>query len=131
LLPLCWLFAWLLATPASAASELGAGVEEVQRCIERNLPERSSRQSVEFVRRDRAGNQRRIEASVWWKRDVEGQSHLLARVEAPPDERGTAFLMVEAAGGREMFSYLPALGRVRRVNSRSANSFLGTDPPRT
>ena len=124
---LCCLLAWLAAAPAALASELGPGVEEVQRCVERNLPERSSRQSVEFERQDRAGNKRRIEARIWWKRDAEGHSRLLARVEAPPDERGTAFLMIEEAGGTEMFSYLPELGRVRRVDGRSANSFLGTD----
>jgi hypothetical protein len=117
----------VLATPAGAAGQLGAGVEEVQRCIERNLPERSSRQSVEFEREDRAGNRRRIEARLWWKRDAEGHSRLLGRVEAPPDERGVAFLMIENAGGTELFSYLPELGRVRRIDSRSANSFLGTD----
>jgi outer membrane lipoprotein-sorting protein len=124
---LCCLLAWLATASASLASELGPGVEEVQRCIERNLPEHSSRQSVVFERRDRAGNERRFEARVWWKRDPEGHSRLLARVEAPPDERGTAFLMIEDVGGTEMFSYLPELGRVRRVTSRSANSFLGTD----
>ena len=63
-LGLCCLFASLLATAASAFTELGEGVEAVQRCIERNQPERSSRQSVEFERRDRAGNERRIEARI-------------------------------------------------------------------
>ena len=106
---------------------LGPGVEEVQRCVERNLPQRSARQEVVLERRDRAGNERRLEATVWWKRDEQGRSRLLARVEAPPDERGTGFLMVEGEGGPELFSYLPELGRVRRVTSRSASSFLGTD----
>lgn len=123
----CCFWVWLAATPAAGATEFGPGAEEVQRCIERNLPERSSRQSLRFERRDRAGNQRGIDARAWWKRDAEGRSRLLARVEAPPDERGTAFLMIEDADGAQMFSYLPELGRVRRVTSRSANSFLGTD----
>lgn len=123
----CWLTVWLALAPAAFAAELGPGVEEVQRCIERNLPERSSRQSVVFERRDRAGNERRIDTTVWWKRDAQERSRLLARVEAPPDERGTGFLMIESESGPELFSYLPELGRVRRVTSRSASSFLGTD----
>jgi outer membrane lipoprotein-sorting protein len=121
------LWVWLVATPAALAAEFGPGAEEVQRCVERNFPERSSRQSLRFERRDRAGNQRSIEARVWWKRGAEGHSRLLARVEAPPDERGTAFLRVEDAEGEQMFSYLPELGRVRRVTSRSASGILGTD----
>lgn len=123
----CWLAVCLAVAPAAFAAELGPGVEEVQRCIERNLPERSSRQSVVFERRDRAGNERRIDTTVWWKRDAQARSRVLARVEAPPDERGTGFLMIEGEAGPELFSYLPELGRVRRVTSRSASSFLGTD----
>jgi len=123
----CWLVVWLAVAPAAFAAELGPGVEEVKRCVERNLPEHSSRQSVVFERRDRAGNERRIEATVWWRRDTQDRSRLLARVEAPPDERGTGFLMIEGENGTELFSYLPELGRVRRVTSRSASSFLGTD----
>jgi hypothetical protein len=119
--------AGLAGAPTAFAAELGPGVDEVQRCIERNLPEHSSRQSVVFEQRDRAGNERRFEAEVWWKRDAEGRSRLLARVEAPPDLRGTAFLMIEEQDRPEMFSYLPELGRVRRVDSRSASGFLGTD----
>jgi hypothetical protein len=122
----CGALVWLALGPASAA-QLGPGVEEVQRCIEANLPERTARQHVLLERRDRAGNERRIEAVVWWKRDGPDRSRFLARVEAPPDERGTGFLMIEGESGTELFSYLPELGRVRRVTSRSANAFLGTD----
>jgi Outer membrane lipoprotein-sorting protein len=121
------LLAAALAAGAASAAELGPGAEEVQRCMERNLPERTARQSVVFVRRDRAGNERRIDATIWWKRDAQDRSRVLARVDAPPDERGTGFLMIEAETGTELFSYLPELGRVRRVTSRSASSFLGTD----
>ena len=60
----CWLAVCLAAAPAAFAAELGPGVEEVQRCIERNLPEHSSRLSVVFERRDRAGNERRIDTTV-------------------------------------------------------------------
>jgi hypothetical protein len=95
--------------------------------MERNLPERTARQKVAFERRDRAGNERRIDTTVWWKRDAQERSRVLALVEAPPDERGTGFLMIEGETGTELFSYLPELGRVRRVTSRSASSFLGTD----
>jgi Outer membrane lipoprotein-sorting protein len=126
-LKVCWLAAALAAAHAAFAADLGPGVQEVQRCIERNLPEHSSRQAVVLERRDRAGNERRLEATVWWKRDAQGRSHVLARVDAPPDERGTGFLMIEGEGGAELFSYLPELGRVRRVTSRSASTFLGTD----
>jgi len=124
---LAWCFAACLGAVPAFATELGKGVEEVQRCMDHNLPEHSSRQAVLLERRDRAGNERRLEATVWWKRDENDRSSLLARVDAPPDERGTGFLMIESEEGVELFSYLPELGRVRRVTSRSASTFLGTD----
>jgi outer membrane lipoprotein-sorting protein len=124
---LCWCLAACFGAPQVFAADLGPGVEAVQRCIEQNLPAHSSRQQVVFERGDRAGNERRFEATIWWKRDAAERSRLLARVEEPPDERGTGFLVIEGETGTDMFSYLPELGRVRRVTSRTASGFLGTD----
>jgi outer membrane lipoprotein-sorting protein len=117
----------LLAGAPVAAAELGPGVEEVQRCTQKNQPQHAARQHVAFERHDRAGNVRRFDATVLWKRDSQQLSRLSARVLAPPDERGTAFLAIERETGSEMWSYLPELRQVRRVNSRSTSSFLGTD----
>jgi outer membrane lipoprotein-sorting protein len=50
------------------------------------------------------------------------------RVDEPPDERGTAFLLIERKGGNDMFSYLPEYQKVRRITARSlSGSFFGTD----
>ena len=47
---------------------------------------------------------------------------------APPPERGTAFLLIEQEGPDAMFSYLPEYRKVRRITSRAVTgSFLGTD----
>lgn len=122
------LVAALLAAPSNSAVEVGAGVDEVQECVRRNLPERTARQSVVLERRDRAGDTRRLDATIFWKRGEDGRSRVLLQVDGPPDERGTAFLLLEREGRNDMFTYLPELEKVRRITSRAiSGTFLGTD----
>jgi hypothetical protein len=120
------LAALLLAAPAPA-QELGEGVQEVRDCAERNLP-RSSKQQIALERTDRSGASRRLEANALWKRDEQNRSSFLVRIDAPPDERDAAFLVIERESGNDMFTYLPELRTVRRITSRTVSgSFFGTD----
>jgi hypothetical protein len=114
-----------LATPAFAAER---SIEEIQECARKNLPERSARQDLSLLVRDGAGQEQTIEAVLFWKRGDDGRSRVLVRVEAPPDLRGAAFLLVEREGGNDMFSYLPELKKVRRITGRTVSgSLFGTD----
>ncbi len=71
-------------------------------------------------------------------RKTEGKSKLIpgttddmqmVRFLAPPDVKGTATLMIEhSAGDDDLWIYLPALKKVRRlVSSNKKDSFVGTD----
>lgn len=119
----------LVFSRAAAPVDLGAGVEEIQRCTEQNLPAKTARDEVVLERRDRVGDTRRLAAVVHWKRGADGLSRVLVRVLEPPDERGTAVLLLEHEGREpDMFTYLPELKKVRRITARSlSGSFLGTD----
>ena len=79
--------------------------------------------------RDGTGQEQTIEAELFWKRGDDGRSRVLVRVAAPPDLRGSAFLYVERDGGKsDLFSYLPELGKVRRITGRTVSgSLFGTD----
>lgn len=115
-----------LALP-SAAQEPGPGVQEVRECVERNAPS-SVRGNGALERVDAQGDLRRYEASFFWKRDEQDRSRFLVRIEAPPDERGSAFLLLQGEDGEDLFSYLPELGKVRRITSRTlSGSLFGTD----
>ena len=114
-----------IAAPAFAAER---SIEAIQECARRNLPEHSARQDVSLLVRDGAGQEQTIEAELFWKRGDDGRSRVLVRVEAPPDLRGAAFLLVERDGGSDMFSYLPELKKVRRITGRTVSgSLFGTD----
>jgi hypothetical protein len=118
-----------LAVAASAAAETVAPeVQEVRECVERNAP-KSVRGEGALERSDAEGGTQRLEASFFWKRDARDLSRFLIRIEAPPDERGSAFLLLQREGGGEdLFSYLPELGKVRRITSRTiSGSLFGTD----
>lgn len=123
------LLAWALAAPEGLGTqELGPGVEDVQKCVERNEPKTSARQKIVLARKDASGESLELHATLLWKRAKDGRSRVLVYVDEPPDERGTAFLLIEREGGNDMFSYLPEYKKIRRITARSiSGSFLGTD----
>jgi outer membrane lipoprotein-sorting protein len=120
------LSAVLFALPVARAS--AADVEEVDRCVRGNLPEKSSIQTVELVTRDRTGSKRTLAGEIKWKVFPKELSRTLIAIESPPDVRGSAYLMIEKEAGDEMFVFLPDMGRVRRIHPSSASgSLFGTD----
>jgi len=115
-----------LAPAASFAAE--PSVAEVQACARKNLPEFASRQAVLLESTDAGGAAQRIEAELLWRLSEAGRSQVRISVEAPPDVRGSSFLLLEREGGSDMFSYLPEIGRVRRLSGRAiSGSLFGTD----
>lgn len=114
------------ALPAGAG-ELPAGVAALHECVARNLPS-SGRQELRVERSDRAGNTRALDAIAFWKQDAEGNRRMLVRIEAPPDERGAAFLLLAGARGNDLWTYLPDLRAVRRITGRAVSgSFFASD----
>ena len=114
--------------PAPATPALEPGVAEVRECAERNFPKRSARQRLVLERAVEGADTRRLETTLLWKRGDDGLSRVRVTVDAPQQERGTAFLLIEREGEDVMFSYLPEYRKVRRITSRAiTGSFLGTD----
>lgn len=69
------------------------------------------------------GQQRTREMQMWSKQTEQGDQ-MLARFLAPADVKGTGILM----SADDMWLYLPALGKVRRVASHAKKgSFMGSD----
>jgi outer membrane lipoprotein-sorting protein len=116
----------LLAGWAHAASLESA--EQIQDCVAKNFPAKTSQQELRLTTIDRLGNETLLEAELFWKRFEEDRSRVLVTVDRPSDVRGSSYLMIEREGGEEMFSYLPALRKVRRIQSRTVSgSLFGTD----
>jgi hypothetical protein len=126
--PLIVIAALLAAQPAAAVPL--ETIEEIRACMRSNLPEHTSRQRVVLKARDRAGGVRVLEAQLHWKRFRRDLPRVRIRVDDPPDMRGASYLLIEQERGREseMFVYLPAAQRVRRIAAKSMSDQLwGTD----
>ena len=122
-----WADAGSAAADARAAGD-GASAAEISECARSNLPERTSHQEIELESLDRAGGRRTLEAQLDWKRGDPDEPRVRIRIDAPTDLRGAAYLVIERPGDDDMFMYLPAARRVRRIAAGMLEGQLwGTD----
>lgn len=111
---------------------LPQGVSETE-LMRRNLASGKVLDSVAsatFTLTDRSGAQRVRKTSTLTKLQPNGDDNMrLVRFLAPADVKGTSTLLVEHAGADDdMWIYLPALKKVRRLAaSNKKDSFVGTD----
>lgn len=126
--------AWL-ACALLAASWVGAGhaddtdtLAKLSTCMRANIPESLRVQTVQFVTTERDNAERRLIGRVVASRHKE-LTRVNLRLQAPYDLKDAAYLARETGDGRdEIYLYLPALNRVRRVTGGSRNnSVFGTD----
>lgn len=130
--PCCGLllaFVTAAGAPARAGSEgAAADVAPIEACLRRNLPQRSSEQSMRFQSKDRTGSTRTLSGTAYWKKWESDLSRSLIRIDFPPDLRGSAYLLIERPETVDVFVYLPEFQKVRRITSHAlAGSLFGTD----
>jgi len=114
----------LLAAPAAALET----AEEIRQCARGNLPATTSVQTIELASVDRAGGRRTLQAQLHWKRFGADRQRVRIRVDAPPDLRGASYLVIEKDGADDIFMYLPAIQKVRRITASTiSDSLWGTD----
>ncbi len=118
----------LLALAAPAGAQLTT-LDEVKDCMDLNMPDASSVQTVVMNAHDRIGSVTQSRAKIYWRKFDGGLSKVLVRLSDPPEMRGAAILMEEKEGTRsDIFMYLPELDRVKRVTGHMmSGSMFGTD----
>lgn len=90
----------------------------------------TSTADAEFILQNKSGSTRKRRSNMSSKLQENGQDTMrLIRFDAPADIRGTTTLLIEhTAKDDDMWVYLPAMRRVRRlVASNKKDSFIGTD----
>lgn len=114
----------LLAAPVLALET----AEEIEACMDANLPDDSSIQEIRLTTYDRVGDTTEMRAKMYWAKDDDALSKVFMDFDAPPDLRGAGLLMLEKKSRNDIFMYLPELKRVKRVSSAMMNgSMFGTD----
>jgi hypothetical protein len=119
--------AWLLALAALSAQADDAA-QKVLDCVRTNIPPAMRVRELELTAYDRAGGMRTLKGKLYAMREKELVRAML-RISAPSDLADAAYLVRENTSGQdEMYIYLPAVARVRRINGSSIDgSLLGTD----
>ena len=115
-----------VAGPLAAQGD--GSVEALNACMRANVPETVRVQTFELRAVDRGGGERQLRGRLYAERDDDLVRANL-RLDAPADMRDAAYLMRETADGRDdMYVYLPALNKVRRiVGGTRDNPLFGTD----
>lgn len=119
-----WLSA-AIALPVPAADS----VEQIVACMRGNLPTSVQVRDFQLNSTDKTGATRALTGRLYARLD-KGLINAMMRIEQPSDLRGAAYLIRETASDsdEEMYIYLPALQKVRRVTGGMKDSSLfGTD----
>ncbi len=84
---------------------------------------------VTLILTNARGEKRIRKIKMFSRKRTEDENDMLMRFIAPPDVRGTAFLIIEHAQGEdERYLYLPALRRVKRIaSSGKGGNFMSSD----
>jgi hypothetical protein len=117
--------AMLMAVPAFADE----AAQKLLDCMRSNIPPTLRIQEVELTATDRSKGERVLKGRLFAMRENELVRAVL-RIAEPVDLKGAAYLLKETEGdhGDDMYMFLPAVNRVRRIAGASADSaLLGTD----
>lgn len=121
------LAALLLFAPMAWAAP--ADLDAIEACMRANVPETLQVKRFEMVSTDRSGGTRTLAGRLYGRMQNDRIEAML-RIELPMDMRDAAYLVRESEPGKgeEMYVYLPALQKVRRITGGMRDSTLfGTD----
>jgi hypothetical protein len=104
-----------------------ADLDHIVRCMRDNAP-KSLHAEVDLVAVDRGGHAQALHGTLDAESTEQEGRRLVWRLQAPPDLAGTALLTRDDPQGLRSFLYLPALGRVRRIEQADREGrMFGTD----
>lgn len=122
----------VLLTGAAAAAEAppktaANPADKVLECMRANIPPKIRIQEFELKAIDRAGGERLLRGRLYATREGD-RARVMMKIEAPTDLAGAAYLVRETKTSDEMYLYLPAVRKVRRLSGASQDGKLfGTD----
>lgn len=102
---------------------------EVEACIRKNAPKASVIEKIRLTSESLMFEDEEVlSTKVYWKHSPAGTSNILAVFDEPDDILGSRLLFLEKKSGNEIYLYMPALFKVRRISSdRIASSMYGMD----
>lgn len=109
---------------------LASGVNpEVEACIRKNAPKATVIEKIRLTSESLMYEEEQVfSAKVYWKHTPEGTSNILTVFDEPDDILGSRLLFLEKKPDNEIYLYMPALFKVRRISTdRISASMYGMD----
>jgi hypothetical protein len=114
-------------TSPSAPSVVGSQAEPIVQCMRANIPPSVQVREVELAARDRAGGERILRGRLYITNE-NARFRAMLKIGSPPDLAGAAYLVREGQSSDEIYVFVPALNKVRRVTGGNMDGPLwGTD----
>lgn len=119
----------LLLAPLSATAQTADSIVVVRDCLKRNVPKKSSMQTVHFTAYDRIGGSREFRGKILGKTMEDGTRRAKLCISQPPEMRGSEVLSIEVKGQPpQNFLYTTEFRKAKRVSGDGAGgSLFGTD----
>lgn len=112
---------------SAQAQAQDADANKVLNCMRANIPQTVRIQTVEISAVDRTGGERVLKGRLYGTREND-RVRVMMRIEAPQDLAGASYLVREGEKTDEMYLYLPAIRKVRRITGAAMDGQLwGTD----
>lgn len=116
-----------LLAAAQGAPAATASAKPLVDCMRANIPTSVQVKEVELISRDRTGGERQLRGRLYATNDKDRVKAML-KIGSPADLAGAAYLMKEGSKSDEIYVYVPALNKVRRVTGGNMDGPLwGTD----
>jgi len=124
----CLWAALLGAFATFAHAEAGAPTaQSVMDCMRANIPKTLTVKDVQLDASDAAGSTRSLRGKLYATRE-DDKLRAVIRIASPADLAGASYLLRERDSGDEMYVYIPALAKVRRISGAAVDGSLwGTD----
>lgn len=115
---------------AHTINALASGIDpEIEACIRKNAPKATVIEKIKLTSASSMYEEEEVlSAKVYWKHSSAGTSNILTVFEEPDDILGSRLLFLEKKPENEIYLYMPALFKVRRISSdRISSSMYGMD----
>ncbi|MFC1773941.1 outer membrane lipoprotein-sorting protein [Pseudomonadota bacterium] len=123
-----WMVLLTLVSSCPVIAAASGVDKEIEDCIRKNAPQSTAIQHIRLSSMDDMFEEKILDATVYWKQLPDGNSDLLAVFEEPSDISGSRLLFLEKKPDKEIYLYMPAFFKVRRItSSRIASSMYGMD----
>ena len=118
----------MLVSLMAQADDLSRSAEDIRDCSRKNFPDRTAVQKFDITAVDASGGETQQKGKFNWRVTEEDRTQINICFTHPTSLNGSCYLVLEKEDTDDIFVYLPALKKVKRVlGGATSQKLLGTD----